>query len=182
MLAGPVQRDEVRFLAPGELGLLAAQPAAGSPERPRASLDELLAVPETARYVKGWGRAGDTGRIAEGPQEVPVGAAWYRLYFAAEPGYGFVSESVPEVSIAVSEGARKSGVGSALLAALSEDARRQGHPSLSLSVLRENPAVRLYERFGFRLVEVTGEHQTMRPRLLGGRAVTFATFIRGDTA
>ena len=151
--------------------------AAGSPERPRSSLDELLAVPETARYVKGWGRAGDTGRIAEGPQEVPVGAAWYRLYSAAEPGYGFVSESVPEVSIAVSEGARKSGVGSALLAALSEDARRQGHPSLSLSVLRENPAVRLYERFGFRLVEVTGEHQTMRPRLLGGR--TSATFHKG---
>ena len=108
---------------------------------------------------------------------VPVGAAWYRLYSAAEPGYGFVSESVPEVSIAVSEGARKSGVGSALLAALSEDARRQGHPSLSLSVLRENPAVRLYERFGFRLVEVTGEHQTMRPRLLGGR--TSATFHKG---
>ncbi len=162
VLAGPVQRDEVRFLAPGELGLLAAQPAAGSPERPRSSLDELLAVPETARFVKGWGRAGDTGRIAEGPQEVPVGAAWYRLYSAAEPGYGFVSESVPEVSIAVSEGARKSGVGTALLAALIEDARRQGHSSLSLSVLRENPAVRLYERFGFRLVEVTGEHQTMR--------------------
>ena len=52
--------------------------------------------------------------------------------------------------------------GTALLAALIEDARRQGHSSLSLSVLRENPAVRLYERFGFRLVEVTGEHQTLR--------------------
>lgn len=136
--------------------------AAEPPERPRSSLDDTLAVPEIARYLKDWGRPGDTGRVAEDSAAVPVGAAWYRLFSTAEPGYGFISESVPEVSIAVSKGARGAGVGTALLAALIAEARDQGHPSLSLSVLRENTAVRLYKRCGFRVVEATADHQTMR--------------------
>ena len=44
-----------------------------------------------SRYVRGWGRPGDTAVIAlEGG--FPVGAAWYRLFPASEPGYGFVDE------------------------------------------------------------------------------------------
>lgn len=122
--------------------------AAGPSERPRASLEEVLADPQTARYVEDWGRAGDTGRIAESPEGTALGAAWYRQYSAAQPGYGFVSETVPEVSMAVDEQARGAGVGTALLTALVDEARRQGHPALSLSVLHDNPAVRLYERLG----------------------------------
>ncbi|MGI8592760.1 MAG: GNAT family N-acetyltransferase [Solirubrobacteraceae bacterium] len=144
------------------LGVMLREAAAGPSERPRASLEELLADPQTARYVENWGRAGDTGRIAESPEGTALGAAWYRQYSAAQPGYGFVSESVPEVSMAVDEQARGAGLGTALLTALVDEAHRQGHPALSLSVLHENPAVRLYERLGFRLVEVVGESQTMR--------------------
>lgn len=136
---------------------------AGPPDRPRSSIDEVLAVPQTARYVEDWGRAGDTGVVAKDPQGVPVGAAWYRLFSMEEPGYGFVSELVPELSIAVIGSARGAGLGTALLSELIEEARREGHPALSLSVLCDNPAVRVYERLGFRAVEVAvAQHQTMR--------------------
>lgn len=136
---------------------------AGPPDHPRSSIDEVLAVPQTARYVEDWGRAGDTGVVAKDPQGVPVGAAWYRLFSMEEPGYGFVSELVPELSIAVIGSARGAGLGTALLSELIEEARREGHPALSLSVLCDNPAVRVYERLGFRAVEVAvAQHQTMR--------------------
>src|SRR3712207_8949587 len=50
---------------------------------------------------EGWGRSGDAGVIADDAATGPVGAAWYRLFGADEPGYGFVGEATPEFSVAV---------------------------------------------------------------------------------
>ncbi|MGH3024072.1 MAG: GNAT family N-acetyltransferase [Gaiellaceae bacterium] len=122
---------------------------------PRPALEETLAHPEIARYVEGWGRAGDAGVVAvEG--ERPVGAAWYRLFTAEQPGYGFVDERTPELSIGVLARARGRGVGTSLLRALLERARGAGFRAISLSVEPDNPAVRLYERAGFARVGGTG--------------------------
>ncbi|HEU4594495.1 MAG TPA: hypothetical protein VFS10_04935, partial [Pyrinomonadaceae bacterium] len=42
---------------------------------------EVMRQPELARYVEGWGRAGDLGFVAveRGGGNLPVGAAWSRL-------------------------------------------------------------------------------------------------------
>ena len=45
-------------------------------------------------YVKAWGRPGDTAMIAL-VDGFPVGAAWFRLFKATAPGYGFVDEQTP---------------------------------------------------------------------------------------
>jgi ribosomal protein S18 acetylase RimI-like enzyme len=109
-----------------------------------------LARPENQKYLAGWGHPGDAGVIAISESGDPLGGAWYRLFEAHAPGYGFVAPDVPELSIGVSEKARGHGVGSALLEALVSLARQQGFRRISLSVDRQNPAVRLYERQGFR--------------------------------
>ena len=70
-----------------------------------------------SRYVRGWGRPGDTALIAL-ENGFPVGAAWFRLFAAAEPGYGFVDESTPELAIAVVPSKRGHGVGDDLLSPL----------------------------------------------------------------
>ena len=119
------------------------------PEHQRPPLDQALTDPRLARYLAGWGRAGDTAVIAFGSDGQPLGAAWYRFFSSAEPGYGFVDERTPEVSIAVVAGERGRGVGTALLAALAERARADGIGALSLSVERTNPAARLYARSGY---------------------------------
>jgi ribosomal protein S18 acetylase RimI-like enzyme len=106
----------------------------------------------TYRYVYAWGRPGDAGVIAL-DDGFPVGAAWYRLFSEDAPGYGFVDEETPELAIAVVPSRRGRGFGEELLAGLIERAREQGYDALSLSVEPHNPALHLYERYGFRRVD-----------------------------
>ena len=49
---------------------------------------------------------------------LPVGAAWLRFFPADDPGYGFVSADVPELSIGVAVLWRGRGIGRALLRAI----------------------------------------------------------------
>lgn len=100
------------------------------------------------RYVDNWGRAGDLALIAHETGN-RVGAAWLRVFPAGEPGYGFVDELTPELSISVVPSRRRHGVGQELLDALLEKARAEGHTALSLSVEKDSPAVAFYERNGF---------------------------------
>lgn len=115
----------------------------------------------TSRYVRGWGRSGDTAVIAL-EDGFAVGAAWYRLFSPQEPGYGFVDEHTPELAIAVVPSKRGRGIGERLLTALVERARAAGYDALSLSVEPGNPARKLYERHGFEVVEEGTEAWTMR--------------------
>jgi ribosomal protein S18 acetylase RimI-like enzyme len=102
-----------------------------------------------ALYSKAFGRVGDTAVIAI-VDGFPAGAAWYRLFDARQPGYGFVDEATPELAIGVVPSARGKGVGSALIAALIARAREEARPGLSLAVDRANAAaIALYARFGF---------------------------------
>lgn len=115
---------------------------------------------QTEKYVRGYGRAGDSGVVAllDG---APVGAAWYRLFSAEDPGYGYVRDDVPELALAVREHARRIGVARTLLTRLLADATAQGLPAVSLSVEPENPARVLYERLGFVKVAERGAARTM---------------------
>jgi ribosomal protein S18 acetylase RimI-like enzyme len=118
----------------------------------------------TSRYVDQWGRPGDAAMIAL-DDGISVGAAWYRLFKPSAPGYGFVDESIPELTIAVVPSRRGRGFGEELLAGLLDRARQEGYTALSLSVEKENPALRLYERFGFRPVDEVGDSVVMRADL-----------------
>jgi GNAT superfamily N-acetyltransferase len=132
----------------------------GAEERP--ALDTVLAVPENARYVTAWGRTGDVAISALDRRDEPVGAAWLRCFTAAEPGYGYVADDVPELAIAVYPEFRRQRVGTLLLGAVIARAERDRVGSISLSVSRENPARRLYARCGFEVVAEPGDALTMR--------------------
>jgi ribosomal protein S18 acetylase RimI-like enzyme len=115
-----------------------------------------------SRYVKGWGRPGDRALIAvEGA--FPVGAAWYRIFREDRPGYGFVDEQTPELTVAVVPSRRNRGIGDALLTALCDSARSEGYRAISLSVERDNdPLHTFYEKHGFeQITEDGGSSVTM---------------------
>jgi GNAT superfamily N-acetyltransferase len=102
----------------------------------------------------------------------PVGAAWYRLFRADEPGYGFVDEATPELAIAVVPSKRGLGIGDELLKALSRKAQSGGYERLSLSVEPGNPARQLYERHGFEVVDEGDDAWTMVAELASNSTTT----------
>ncbi|MEU1682330.1 GNAT family N-acetyltransferase [Micromonospora zamorensis] len=123
--------------------------------------EQILADPALAHYVTGWMRPDDFGMVATDPAGRPVGAAWFRHLTAADPGYGYVSDDVPELTIGVVESWRGQGVGRALLRAVLNAARDRGVRTVSLSVERANVARRLYVAEGFRTVESFENADTM---------------------
>jgi len=120
----------------------------------------VLEHPQVAPFHIGWGRDGDTALVAEA-EHARLGLVWYRFFTTEEHGEGFVDEETPEVAIAVREDQRASGVGTALMEAIHARARENGIARISLSVDRENPARRLYERLGYVDVEPNDENGRM---------------------
>lgn len=112
--------------------------------------------PLLARYVEGWGREGDLGFVAIAPDTnrkmgQKVGAVWIRLWSGAEKGFGYVADEVPELAIAVLPEHQNRGIGHQLIAHLVE-AAKPIYPAIALSVRDNNPALRLYQRWGFRAI------------------------------
>jgi GNAT superfamily N-acetyltransferase len=129
----PVQRDDARFL----------RDMLRHAYHWRLAEDPDLPV---YRYVRAWGRPGDSGLIAYEGRNV-FGAAWYRLFREGEPGFGFVDEQTPELTIGVVPSHRGRGTGAELLKALLERARQDGFGKLSLSAQRGQ--THFYEQHGF---------------------------------
>ncbi len=117
-----------------------------------------------ARYVDNWGRAGDVAVIAHETGN-RVGAAWMRLFRESQPGYAFVDERTPELSIAVVPSRRRHGLGQELMDALLAAARAEGIAQASLSVEADSPAVAFYERNGFERVREQDGGVVMLKRL-----------------
>lgn len=122
---------------------------------------EVVYSPELARYVQGWGRDSDCGFVSIDPlTEQAVGAVWLRLLTGEDKGYGYVDDETPELGIAVFPEYRGQGIGTQLLTHLLESSC--GWSSISLSTSVNNPAVRLYKRFGFEVVSRSDESLLMK--------------------
>lgn len=118
----------------------------------RLDMSAARNAPMIAKYLEGWGRPGDLGFVAvDSMSNQPLGAAWLREFTRADPGHGFIEESIPELAIAVLPSHTGRGIGTALLRELLATAS-QKYRGVSLSVRESNPAVRLYKRLGFRKV------------------------------
>jgi GNAT superfamily N-acetyltransferase len=118
---------------------------------------DIVRQPEYARHVAGWGRPGDTGFVAYDADKTDelLGAAWFRL----PPATGEES-ATPELAFAVKSGHRKRGIGTALLTQLVK--ANPQFTAVTIAASANNPAVRLYDRFGFKIVQQTDRAVTLR--------------------
>ncbi|MCQ4088370.1 GNAT family N-acetyltransferase [Saccharibacillus sp. JS10] len=130
----------------------------GDPPFERSILDE----PSMRKYIDHWGRKGDVGVIAEDHEGKALGSAYVRLFPEHDQGYGSVAPDVPELGMALTAESRGRGIGAALLEYLLDLLKSQGVKRVSLSVDPDNePAMRLYQRFGFQKVGEVGTSITM---------------------
>ena len=130
--------------------------------RPR---HEVLAAPEHGRFVSGWMRPSDAGFVALDPQDVPIGAAWYRMLPRTEPAVEYVGTGVPQLIIGVRPIWRAHGAGRALLQQLTTQAAQAGFARIRLTVERGNFAGVLYRSEGFAVTRAGVGRDTMVKRL-----------------
>lgn len=127
----------------------------------RVSRLDVESHPRVHMYVADWPRGQDFGVVAVADHGARVGASWARTFSAEDPGYGFVAEDIPEITMAVEESHRGHGIGRRLLEALVAAAREKGWRAVSLSVENGNGVVRLYRTVGFVTVGRAGSSDTM---------------------
>lgn len=153
----PLSSDDEDIL--WEMVYQAMQSGKGGAAPPR----EIVRRPELARYVEGWGRAGDTGFVAHDAAEGEgslLGAVWLRIPVGTDKEVGIGKDVTPELAFAVKPGHRGRGIGTALLTQLVRANPEQS--AISLSGEAGKPVLRLYERFGFKVAEQSAQGITMR--------------------
>lgn len=121
----------------------------------------IILQPELAKYVENWQPDRDLGAISVlETDRTPVGAAWLTLFNQSNPGYGYINERTPELTIAVLPEYRGRGIGTKLLTQLLSQAKNHYY-QVSLSVSLDNPALRLYRRLGFQAIAKHSNSLTM---------------------
>ena len=115
-----------------------------SPEKKELPARDIVHRPEFSHYVEGWGRAGDTGFVAHNKKdETLLGAVWLRKMIDK-------TDSPPELALVVTPEHRRHGIGTALLTQLVRANPEES--TILLSFVAGKPVLRLYERFGFKVV------------------------------
>ena len=112
-------------------------------------------------YVRGFGDdPNDHCLVAEVDGKI-AGAVWVRIM----DDYGHVDDQTPSLAISLYQEYRGQGIGTQLLNQMLDMLRRKGYPQVSLSVQKENYALRMYQKAGFETVEERGEEVLMVRRM-----------------
>lgn len=110
---------------------------------------DVIFEPKIYIYIDGFGnKAGDCGVVAE-QNGTLLGAAWTRII----PAYGHIDDNTPELAISVLPKFRGQNVGTLMMKKLFALLCERGYKQTSLSVQKENPAVRFYQRLGYVIIK-----------------------------
>ena len=122
---------------------------------------DIVEQPELRVYYDDFGSGkADNCLVAEVEGKV-VGACWTRIM----PDYGHVDENTPSFAISLYNDYRNQGIGTELMKSMLELLREQGYKKASLSVKKDNYAVRLYRKVGFEIIDENEEEYIMVCRL-----------------
>lgn len=112
-------------------------------------------------YVRGFGDdPHDHCLVAEVDGKI-AGAVWVRIM----DDYGHLDSQTPSLAISLYKEYRGQGIGTQLLHQMMDLLRKEKYAQVSLSVQKENYALRMYQKVGFKIVEDRGEEVLMVARL-----------------
>ena len=135
----------------------------------------IINCPELQEYVFEFGKRKDDRALVAEVQGNVVGAIWVRIM----NDYGHIDNDTPSLAMSVFQKYRGQGIGTSLLQQLLLVEKTSGYSKLSLSVQKNNYAVKMYKKAGFLVVdENSEEYMQMRagpvagacPCLRAGRA------------
>ena len=118
---------------------------------------DVIYRPELYIYIEDFGHRPDDRCLCAEQDGRVTGAVWTRII----PAYGHIDDDTPEFAISLLLEARGQGVGTALMRAMLERLRRDGYARASLAVQKDNYALRMYRKVGFRTVDENAEEYIM---------------------
>ncbi len=149
----------LRELRKDETGLLKGflYEAIFVPEGVEAPDRSIIERPELALYYKDFGTGpADYCIVAEADGKV-VGAVWTRIM----DDYGHVKDDIPSFAISLYKEYRGKGIGTMMMRQMLQLLKTQGYNKASLAVQKENYAVKMYEKAGFKTVKENDEEFIM---------------------
>jgi ribosomal protein S18 acetylase RimI-like enzyme len=158
LIIRPISKSEIGFLDKMLYNAIFVPP--GNEMLP----DNIIEHPEISKYIKDFGREGDSCFVADINGEL-VGAIWTRCFNEANKAFGFVDSDTPELSMAVYEQFRKKGIGTILLKTMIKALADDGCKHVSLSVDKANYAYNLYKKIGFKDYKSVDDSMTMIMKL-----------------
>lgn len=149
----------IRPIRPNEVVLLAdfLYEAIYRPDTEQPLPRDIIRHPDLRIYIDDFGQQDDDICLVAETEGRVVDAVWIRLIHAC----GFVDETTPELAVSLYPAFRNKGIGSLLMQSMLQLLKQKGYAQISLSVSKNNKAVRLYKRFGFRVVEEREEDYLM---------------------
>lgn len=127
------------------------------PEGAEAPSRDIINLPELQVYINDFGnKEGDIAFVVEA-DGLLVGAVWVRIM----DDYGHVDDETPSFAISLLKEYRNYGIGTKLMITMLDELKRCGYKQASLSVQKQNYAVKMYKKTGFQIVDQNEEEYIM---------------------
>jgi len=122
---------------------------------------EVIKIPKVSVYIDNFGKQKDDYCLVAESEGKLIGAVWVRILAGEIKGYGNIDDQTPEFAISLFEEYRNLGIGTRLMNAMIDYLRKNNYAQTSLSVNKENYAVRMYKNIGFEIIEENDEDYLM---------------------
>ena len=142
---------EIRKMLPEEYPLLNAflYQAIFIPEGIAPPPYEIIFQPELQVYTRNFGESAHDRAFAALVNGRIIGAVWVRIM----DDYGHLDADTPSFAVSLYPEYSGHGIGTVLMQTMLTELRQAGYRQASLSVQKENYAVRMYKKLGFRVVD-----------------------------
>lgn len=117
----------------------------------------IIEKPELVLYYQNFGSEDADYCIVSEENGKVVGAVWTRIM----DDYGHIDDDTPSLSISLLPDFRSRGYGRAMMKAILELLKEKGYEKVSLSVQKENYAVKMYQSLGFQIWDDRDEEYIM---------------------
>ena len=143
----------IKYLLAGETDILKdlLYEAIFIKENEKKPPQNIIYSPEIYIYIEDFGKENDFCFIATVNGKA-AGGIWARILSGTIKGFGNIDNSTPEIAIAVFEEYRKRGIGTALLKRMLQHLKEKDIKKVSLSVHKNNYAVKMYRALGFTVI------------------------------
>ena len=118
---------------------------------------EIINNEELQVYVKDFGNYKDDNCIVAELNNRIVGACWTRIM----NDYGHIDDNTPSFAISLYEEYRGKGIGTKLMKTMLKLLKDKGYKKTSLAVQKDNYAVKMYKKVGFKIIDENEQEYIM---------------------